>query len=55
VQLWLLCLLQSGHLDVPGAVGGSERRWRIEVCTAEEDDIDGHVVGGRFDDPAKFW
>src|ERR1700694_3498975 len=55
VQLWSLCLLQSGHLDVPGPVGGSEWRWGVEVCTAEEDDIHRNVVGGQLYDPAKFW
>src|SRR6266700_3407817 len=51
VQLWSLCLLQSGHLDVSGPVGGSKWRWGVEVCTAEEDDVHGNVVGGQLDDP----
>jgi hypothetical protein len=55
VQLWSLRLPESGHLGVPGAVGGSEWWWGVEVCAAEEDDIDRDVVGGELDDPAKFW
>src|SRR5581483_5814596 len=54
VQLRSLSLLQRGHLDVPGPAGGSERRWGVEVCTAEEDDVHRNVVGGQLDDPAEF-
>src|SRR5215218_3609888 len=55
VQLRSLCLLESGHLDVPGPIGGSEWRWRVEICTTEEDDVHRNVIGGQLDDPAKFW
>src|SRR6266566_6060441 len=51
----VVCLIQSGHLDVPGPVGGPEWRWGVEVCTAEEDDIHRNVVGGQLYYPAKFW
>ena len=36
-------------------LAASEWRWGVEVCTAEEDDIDRNVIGGQLYDPAKFW
>src|SRR5918994_7214266 len=55
VHLRPLRLLQDLQLDVAGPFGGSKRRRRVELRTAEEDDIHGDVVGDHLDDPPEFW
>jgi hypothetical protein len=44
---------QAGHLDVPGPVGRSERRRKLEVG-AKEHDIHRNIVGDYFNDPPGF-
>src|SRR5262249_36623741 len=53
-HLWSLRLLQGLHLDVAAPVGGSERRRRVEFRAAEENHIDGHIVGDHLDDPPQI-
>jgi hypothetical protein len=53
-QFRTLRLLQTGQFDVSSPVGRSERGRGLEVGPAEEEDIDGNVVGGYFDDPPEF-
>src|SRR5438445_13385560 len=54
VHLRSLRLLQVLHLDVAGASGGSERRRRVEFRAAQEEDIQGDVVGDHLNDPPEF-
>src|SRR5262245_24038226 len=47
-------LLQGLHLHVTCSIGGPEWRWRVESRAAEEDEVNGDVVGDHLDDPSVF-
>lgn len=55
MQLRSLRFLDGSHLEVPGPVGGPKWRRAVEVRTAQENDIDGDVIGGQLDDPPQLW